>query len=113
MAQDSARAVRKRGEHTDGTNVSLRPRGARGSPTCTGTIHSLGFMNARSGVALVVSVVATMTPLASAADRAAPIDRHALVTRHNPVVRKVDVDAPLTVGNGGFAFGCDITGLQT
>lgn len=42
-----------------------------------------------------------------------PIDRHALVTRHNPVIRKVDVDAPLTVGNGGFAFGCDITGLQT
>ncbi len=43
----------------------------------------------------------------------APIDRHALVTRHNPVVRTVDVDSPLIVGNGNFAFGCDITGLQT
>jgi hypothetical protein len=43
----------------------------------------------------------------------APIDRHALVTRHNPVIRKVDPDAPLTVGNGNFAFGCDITGMQT
>ncbi len=42
-----------------------------------------------------------------------PIDRQALVTRHNPVIRKVDVDAPLTVGNGGFAFTADITGLQT
>ena len=42
-----------------------------------------------------------------------PIDRQALVTRHNPVIRKVDPDAPLTVGNGNFAFGCDITGLQT
>lgn len=41
------------------------------------------------------------------------IDRRSLVTRHNPIVRKLDVDAPLTVGNGGFAFGCDITGLQT
>jgi hypothetical protein len=42
-----------------------------------------------------------------------PIDRQALVTRHNPVIRKVDVDAPLTVGNGNFAFSTDITGLQT
>jgi len=42
-----------------------------------------------------------------------PIDRHALVSRHNPVIRQLDVDAPLTVGNGGFAFTSDITGLQT
>lgn len=42
-----------------------------------------------------------------------PIDRAALVARHNPVIRRVDYDAPLTVGNGGFAFGADITGLQT
>ena len=42
-----------------------------------------------------------------------PIDRQALVTRHNPVIHHVDVDAPLTVGNGGFAFTADITGLQT
>jgi hypothetical protein len=44
---------------------------------------------------------------------AEPIDRLALVTRHNPVIRAVDPDAPLTVGNGGFAFTADITGLQT
>lgn len=44
---------------------------------------------------------------------AAPIDREALVTRHNPVLRCVDYSAPLTVGNGGFAFTVDITGLQT
>lgn len=49
--------------------------------------------------------------IASAA--AAPIDREALVRRHNPVVRSVDYDSPLTVGNGGFAFTADITGLQT
>lgn len=41
------------------------------------------------------------------------IDRAALVARHNPVIKRVDYDAPLTVGNGGFAFGVDITGLQT
>ena len=41
------------------------------------------------------------------------IDRKAWVTRHNPALRQLDVDAPLTVGNGGFAFSADITGLQT
>ncbi|HVU22778.1 MAG TPA: hypothetical protein VHE13_01555 [Opitutus sp.] len=44
---------------------------------------------------------------------AAPIDRAALVTRHNPVLRRVTYDAPLTVGNGGFAFTVDVTGLQS
>ena len=43
----------------------------------------------------------------------APIDRQALVTRHNPVIRRADPDAPLTVGNGRFAFTADITGLQS
>ncbi len=44
---------------------------------------------------------------------ATPIDREALVKRHNVVVRKVDPTAPLTVGNGKFAFTVDVTGLQT
>jgi hypothetical protein len=61
--------------------------------------------------ALVVALA--FAGLASAAESSAPIDRQALVTRHNPVIRKLDVDAPLTVGNGGFAFTADITGLQT
>jgi hypothetical protein len=51
--------------------------------------------------------------LLGVAATAAPIDREALVRRHNPVVRSVDYDSPLTVGNGGFAFTADITGLQT
>jgi len=41
------------------------------------------------------------------------IDRYALVSRHNPVMRKLDPLSPLSVGNGEFAFTCDITGLQT
>lgn len=41
------------------------------------------------------------------------IDRHALVSRHNPVLDAVDVDSPLTVGNGELAFTADVTGLQT
>jgi len=42
-----------------------------------------------------------------------PIDRRALVARHDVVLHRLDPDTPLTVGNGGFAFGADITGLQT
>src|SRR5262245_28588028 len=44
---------------------------------------------------------------------AQPIDRHAVVTRHNPVLREFDVESPLSVGNGQFAFTVDATGLQT
>jgi hypothetical protein len=44
---------------------------------------------------------------------AQPIDRHALVSRHNPVLRKLDLESPLSVGNGQFAFTADVTGLQT
>ena len=42
-----------------------------------------------------------------------PIDRKQLVARHNVVLRQADPFAPLTVGNGEFAFTADITGLQT
>lgn len=41
------------------------------------------------------------------------IDRYALVSRHNPKLDHVDVDSPLTVGNGELAFTADVTGLQT
>ena len=44
---------------------------------------------------------------------AQPIDRQALVTRHNPVLREFDIESPLSVGNGQFAFTADVTGLQT
>ncbi len=60
---------------------------------------------------LTLPVVSSLLTLSLFA--AGPIDRRALVTRHNPVIRSVDVDAPLTVGNGNFAFTADITGLQS
>ncbi len=41
------------------------------------------------------------------------IDRYKLVSRHNPVLEAVDVNSPLTVGNGELAFTADVTGLQT
>jgi hypothetical protein len=41
------------------------------------------------------------------------IDRRAVVTRHDPVLKAFDVESPLSVGNGEFAFTADATGLQT
>jgi hypothetical protein len=41
------------------------------------------------------------------------INRQTPVRRHNPVVKQFDPFSALTVGNGGFAFTADITGLQT
>lgn len=43
----------------------------------------------------------------------ARIDRQALVRRYNPVRHQSSTSTPLQVGNGRFAFGCDVTGLQT
>jgi hypothetical protein len=50
---------------------------------------------------------------AHAATPAGPIDRHAVVSRHNPHLQAIDPMAPLSVGNGRFAFTADVTGLQT
>ncbi len=41
------------------------------------------------------------------------IDRRALVMRHNVTLTDLDALRPMQVGNGEFAFGMDITGLQT
>ncbi|MEO6977411.1 MAG: hypothetical protein ABI113_03500, partial [Mucilaginibacter sp.] len=41
------------------------------------------------------------------------IDRKALVTRHNITITDKNLEGPGQVGNGHFAFGFDITGLQT
>jgi protein-glucosylgalactosylhydroxylysine glucosidase len=54
-----------------------------------------------------------LMPAALTAQTGNPIDRRALVERHNPVLRQFDPQAPLSVGNGEFAFTADVTGLQT
>ena len=41
------------------------------------------------------------------------IDRYRLVSRHNPILNKIDLSSPLSVGNGEFAFTVDVTGMQT
>jgi hypothetical protein len=46
-------------------------------------------------------------------NRNSKIDRFSLVTRHNITNSSIDSLNSLSVGNGGFAFTVDITGLQT
>jgi len=62
-----------------------------------------------TGAALLAAGIASAQDFAPSA----PIDRHALVRRHNPTITIVDPWAPLSVGNGQFAFTADVTGLQT
>lgn len=41
------------------------------------------------------------------------INRLELVNRHNPILHKIDIQSPLTVGNGELGFTADVTGMQT
>ncbi|MFB9276960.1 glycoside hydrolase family 65 [Cohnella cellulosilytica] len=41
------------------------------------------------------------------------IDRKELARRHNPVLTEIDLESPISLGNGNFAFTADVTGLQT
>ena len=50
---------------------------------------------------------------AHAESQGAPVDRRARLARHSPVVRTFESFSALSVGNGGFAFTADATGLQT
>lgn len=59
---------------------------------------------------LVLAVLILSTFQQTPPDR---IDREALVRRHAPTLTSLDAEAPLTVGNGEFAFTADATGLQT
>jgi len=58
----------------------------------------------------LLAVAAPVAPLPAAAQ---PIDRQALVRRHDVRLHAPDPWAPLSVGNGEFAFTADVTGLQT
>ena len=49
----------------------------------------------------------------SAIAKNAMINRYAVVNRNNPTVTRMDTLSSLSVGNGGFAFTVDATGLQS
>ncbi|KAI1798329.1 Six-hairpin glycosidase-like protein, partial [Ganoderma leucocontextum] len=55
-------------------------------------------------------LLALSTATAAASAR---IDRRAVVSRYNPVRTASSNSTPMQVGNGHFAFGADVTGLQT
>lgn len=57
--------------------------------------------------------ITTFLLLALCLSTSAKIDRQTVVRRNNPIVNKLDKLSSLTVGNGGFAFTVDATGLQT
>jgi hypothetical protein len=59
-------------------------------------------------LAVLLALVITQS-----AGAAGPIDRQAVVKRHAPQLTEIDPLAPLSVGNGRFAFTADVTGLQT
>jgi hypothetical protein len=44
---------------------------------------------------------------------AQPINRYDLVNRHNVEINEIDPLAPLSVGNGDFAYTADVTGMQS
>ncbi|KAI0459024.1 Six-hairpin glycosidase-like protein [Xylaria acuta] len=60
---------------------------------------------------LSASILALCTPVAIATGHR--IDRRAVVQKFNPRRNASSATTPLQVGNGNFAFGADITGLQT
>ena len=59
------------------------------------------------------TIITTLLAIAMIPATAQTIDRKAVVTRNNPHVTSLDTLASLTVGNGGFAFTVDATGLQS
>lgn len=61
--------------------------------------------------ALSISVLALCTPIISTTG--IRIDRKAVVRGFNPRRNVSSTITPLQVGNGNFAFGVDVTGLQT
>lgn len=58
------------------------------------------------------ALIAVLVALAIVAG-ASPINRKAVVQRFNPSRNASSNTTPLQLGNGNFAFGADITGLQT
>lgn len=71
------------------------------------------FMQLLAGAGGLLGLGAETPALSPVAQSDNAPDRAALVQRHGPVMRGFDALAPLSVGNGAFAFTADVTGLQT
>ena len=71
-----------------------------------------GYLSRPARAAALV-LCAALLPLSHPAYADRKIDRKAVVTRHNPEIREGNLRGPMQVGNGEFAFGFDISGMQT
>ncbi len=76
-------------------------------------MHACALSPIRRRLLCRTSALAFLLFVAARVALGQPIDRQSLVTRHNPVLREFDIESPLSVGNGQFAFTADVTGLQT
>jgi hypothetical protein len=61
----------------------------------------------------LVCLLALAIPSLAISNSNSKIDRHRLVSLYNPIRTSSNPTTPIQVGNGNFAFGTDITGLQT
>ena len=68
---------------------------------------------AAASATLMSRVLAAESAASAAPSRGRAIDREMLVSRHRVVRHESDRELPVQVGNGRFAFGADVTGLQT
>jgi hypothetical protein len=68
-------------------------------------------MSFKNTLAIGLHFGAAGLPCLSEAEK--PIDRYAVVSRHNVMLEQLDPLAPVSVGNGDFAFTADVTGMQT
>lgn len=75
--------------------------------------NKTSFHSGRIYFLLVLGILGYPLMVGNAQTVSGKIDRKALVTRHNLLIKDRNLYGPTQVGNGEFAFGFDITGLQT
>ncbi|MEO6528551.1 MAG: glycoside hydrolase family 65 [Gemmatimonadaceae bacterium] len=76
-------------------------------------VHSTAQRLALGAAAPALLDAAALAETSTNAAPAEAVDRRVRLARHSPVVRVFDSFSALSVGNGGFAFTADATGLQT
>lgn len=70
-------------------------------------------MNNKEYFLLIGILILLISSNSGAVSPNAKIDRKAIVDRFSPSLSGIDLQAPFSVGNGGFTFTADVTGLQT
>lgn len=74
---------------------------------------SLSLYKAFSGTKRVLVLCVILCVILSVRSMAQVIDRFKLINKHNVILNEIDPLAPLSVGNGDFAYTADVTGMQS